>query len=147
MAINLSQLLNKPGNVIQVVGSTYSTNGSTTSTAFVASGITATITPTYTNSKILVLSSGSNQASANENCFITLYRNSTNLGPANGMNITAPASVTYPANNPYSITYLDSPSTTSSTTYTLYYRCTNGVGVNLPTSNTLATITLLEIAQ
>ena len=145
MAINLSQLLNKPGNVIQVVGSTYSTNGSTTSTSFVTSGITASITPTYSTSKILVLSSGScAQLANNENGYITLFRNSTNLGPANGYNVVGQS---YGFYTPYSISVVDSPSTTSSTTYTLYYRCVNGYGVGLPVLSTTATITLLEIAQ
>ena len=43
------------GKVLQVVNATYSTDTSTTSTSYVDTGLTATITPLFSTSKVLVL--------------------------------------------------------------------------------------------
>ena len=72
------------GTVLQVVNATYSIQTSTTSTTFVSTGLTATITPTSSSNKILcIYSTGAqNNSSANGSKF-TLFRGTvseTNLG-------------------------------------------------------------------
>jgi len=139
------------GTILQVVNATYATSTTTTSTTYQASGLTASITPTSSSNKILIAASvpydtfggTSNQAT------LTLYRGATNLmtngysiiGGAGALNIQAGSS---------GLSWLDSPATTSSTTYTIYFRAA-------PTSSGSATarifvdgyvgsIVLMEIA-
>jgi hypothetical protein len=81
------------------------------------------------------------QASAIANANITLYRNSTNLGNSN----TGFGYMTSSANTIPCITYLDSPATTSSTTYTIYTKTSAGT-VYINTGAETSTITLMEIA-
>lgn len=138
--------LELPGRVIQTVTATYSTINSTTSSTFVSTGLTASITPRSATSKILIIST--NNFAANTNgMWITLYRNGlagTNLGSGNegfGYLYSSTASFTHVTG----ITYLDSPATTSSTSYTFAFRSSGGS----QTANYLgskSSITLLEIA-
>ena len=112
--------------VIQVVQGSNSTETSTTSTSFVATGLTATITPQSTTSKIFIMFNGILvPADGNGGALsVAIYRGSTNIfGDAvNSANGTMVGS-----DNPLnmslrlSMNYLDFPATTSSTTYTLYF--------------------------
>jgi len=107
------------GSVIQVVSATTTSSVSTTSASFVTTGLSASITPQFSTSKILVLmQSVIDSGVALTQVVLTLYRNSTNLS-ANGLTNAygATARLLVPA----SLVYLDSPSTTSSTTYTVYF--------------------------
>tara|TARA_R100000278_G_scaffold29263_1_gene26684 strand:- start:42 stop:536 length:495 start_codon:yes stop_codon:yes gene_type:complete len=111
------------GKVGQVVSTTSTAQQTTTSSSYTAStGLTLSITPTSTSSKILV-SIMSNVRSSNDATY-TLYRGSTNLA-SSGSFVQI-----YGNNNDIrqlmTINYLDSPSTTSSTTYTLYFKAGAG---------------------
>lgn len=128
----------------QVVTATNSSEQSTTSTSFTASTLSASITPTSTSSKVIVListSSGNNSSSSH--CYTTIYRDSTNLGGSNGFNTTYQDGT----GQIYGSTHLsitDSPSTTGSVTYTLYYRASaNTAKINA--SGITGTITLMEV--
>jgi hypothetical protein len=131
--------------VLQVVTASTQASASTTSTTFVSTGLTATITPKFATSKILVLFSGTfYNANAGQTSIETLYRNSTNLftygfaqQPSNITGIIMPAS----------LNYVDSPTTTSATTYGIYYKqSTSAAAVYMTISGEVATITLMEIA-
>lgn len=138
------------GSVLQVVQATYTAYDSTTSTAYVPSGLNASITPNFSTSKILVYvcTNGYTDA-ANLQMNMTIYRNATNL-IAQGEGVIYSSSGAVQA--PYSLLYLDSPATTSSTTYTPYFKNTgNSAGTvyfNIPHAGgqTTATIVLMEIA-
>jgi hypothetical protein len=111
------------GKVGQVVSTTSTAQQTTTSSSYTAStGLTLSITPTSTSSKILV-SIMSNVRSSNDATY-TLYRGSTNLA-SSGSFVQI-----YGNNNDIrqlmTINYLDSPSTTSATTYTLYFKAGAG---------------------
>jgi hypothetical protein len=137
------------GTVLQVVQGTYSTEVSSSSSTYADTGLSASITPSSASSKILVLVShgtinktatnGSNRMS------IRLVRGSTTLTtPANGVLYTATA-----INNRmgWSYNYLDSPSTTSSTTYKTQFISNDATSsVDVQTNNSPSTITLMEIA-
>jgi hypothetical protein len=132
------------GSVLQVVNSTTTNGGSfvsTTSTSFVTTGFSITITPTSSSSKIYLIASTVGEATAT-NAQQTFYRGATNLGGSNG---TSQSNV---ENRwvPYCLTYLDSPATTSATTYTIYYRI-SGSGTNYfgGDGNTLS-FTAMEIS-
>jgi hypothetical protein len=141
------------GTVLQVVSANYSTYTSTTSTTLVSTGLTASITPTSSSSKILVM----------VNPLLALLRNSA--GAQVALQIVRGATSIYSAERSLSIdtgtflsanvgiTVLDSPATTSSTTYTLNFSCYNGnaSSIRLNDYSTIpptvgSTITLMEIA-
>ena len=133
------------GSVLQVVNATSTSTFSTTSTSFVTTGFSASITPTSSSSKILALLSANGFiASSSVAIWITLYRGATELsGTANGLNgISNGAGGIIGVLN---FSYVDSPATTSSTTYTIYFRTGAGTGY-FNSNNSLVTLQLLEIA-
>lgn len=139
-----------PGHVIQVVTSEYTTEVSTSSTTFVTSGLTGTITPKSSTSKILILVTATMSHNDERDMTIaTIFRGTvsgTNLGNGNeGMaairNATVTASTTRAT---FGLNYLDSPATTSAQTYTLGFRNTAITGkINVGAKSVM---TLLEIA-
>ena len=111
------------GKILQVQ-STYN-NGqvSTTSTSWTTTGVTVSITPSATNSKIfLTLSNSHYNGTNNHHCYFAYFRDSTNLGSdANGQQLVTGAT----GNglwNTIAMVYLDSPNTTSSVTYSLRWK-------------------------
>jgi len=129
------------GVVLQVVNATYSTQVSTASTTPVTTNLTASITPKFFTSKILVIVTASGYANtAGVGSLYTIYRNSTNLNSvvriANGGNNI---------NAPIPVSALDSPATTSATSYSLYMY-TNSATAYINTDGTSSSITLMEIA-
>ena len=111
------------GKVLQVVSVTNTTQQTTTSSSLVAStGLTASITPSSTSSKILISVMSNVRSSAD--AAYTLYRGSTNLaGSGSFVQIYAGGSDTRQL---MTINYLDAPSTSSSTAYTLYFLAGSG---------------------
>jgi len=150
----MSVTLYGSGNaVIQVVTGTYqSTNGfSTSSTSFVATPLAVTITPQSTNSKVLITVSTPSYFGSSTNAWFTIYRNSTNLATGSSpQSMVAQYSGSSGTVMPINISFLDSPSTTSSTTYTLYVQVSgNTVQVNFSASgsgSSNATIVAQEIS-
>lgn len=137
---------------VQVVSATNTTLATTSSTSFVTTGLTASITPSSASNKILAIyhGNGNQTATAGNAIVITLYRNSTNVVSPNG---TSPYWLDYMQNNagiqvsPMSFTYLDSPATTSSVTYTVFFASYNTAGtVRHNTVPGTDTLTLLEIS-
>jgi hypothetical protein len=86
--------------------------------------LSASITPASASNKILILANV--LGSANNNSFLSVFRGSTNLASPTSPSGRTPAfagdfthSATASVSKTFSIMYLDSPSTTSSTTYKL----------------------------
>lgn len=137
-----------PGSTLQVVSANLVTVATTTSTSFVDTGLTATITPTSSSSKILIFvtASGLEKPSvANESISLSLVRNSTNIfGQTNIM--YSPTAMYFVCES--NMTYLDSPATTSATTYKLQFRSRlgNTVKINQDNNYDYSSITLMEIA-
>ena len=135
--------------VLQVVQAVWNTSApSTTSTSFVTTGLAASITPLFSTSKVLIVVSTSiTNTLVNGVTNLTVYRGGTNLGG----NVNSALSSTSNTGSGYiwtpsSISYLDSPSTTSSTTYTLYFNTSaSGTAYALWGACT-SMITLMEIA-
>ena len=110
------------GKVLQVVQGTTTTGMGTTSSTYADTNLTATITPSSSSSKVLVLitQSFSMYAGPTEEVMIKvkLVRGSTDILSYTGDFIklrTPSGTLTLSGNFP--ITYLDSPATTSATTY------------------------------
>jgi len=142
------------GHTIQTVRTGYSTYASSTSTSFAATGLTATITPTSTSSKILidVKMNGMYMTAVAGYIVLELYRGSSSikrLSTTSGYR----SSGDEPSYGVYTNCYdhLDSPSTTSATTYTVYWKVTSTTAYinnyNLLNGDSLSSITLQEIAQ
>ena len=136
------------GAVLQVVSATYSTQVSTSSSTYADTGLTATITPTSSTSKILVIVSQSNVAkdTTNTGANIRLLRGASALTTAA---IIAAYDNTSGANNvgSVSLNYLDSPATTSATTYKTQVASNMGSGTcYVQTNGSTSYITLMEIA-
>jgi len=141
------------GKIIQVVSATSTTTYSSSSTSWVAAtGFSATISPQFSTSKIAVFMCGGTVDSngIGSQVAMTIYRNNTtNLAPPNGGNDKGICEIYGPSSRlqiPISMSYVDSPSTTSATTYTLYYRG-NGSTNYINGDNTQGCIILMEIAQ
>lgn len=150
--INTSRAVTYAGAVLQVVSATYSTQVSTGSFTFADTGLTASITPTSSTSKILVkvCVNGIIKDPGNTYGYFRLLRNSTTISDIERLvgynNSTAPNAV-----GGIAIDVLDSPATTSSTTYKVQFANRNATGTiymcaaDGGTAST-SSIILLEIA-
>lgn len=149
-ALTGTVLTNKTaGTVLQVVQGTTTANTLTSSTTFVTTGLAASITPSSSTSKILITCSGGefDINSGGQQVYGTIYRNSTNLGGGTATAFTDVFTATYRSIFPVCVQYLDSPATTSSTTYTLYfYSGGGGNTVRYNGQGSMGVITLMEIA-
>jgi hypothetical protein len=136
------------GSVLQVVQGITTTAVSNSSSAFIATGLTASITPSSASNKILVIVNHAQcyKSSTNPSNAIAFWiqKNGSNLNQwatyvgYTGTTIELYFSTVY--------TYLDSPATTSSTTYsTTFSSYANASNVAVQTNSTPSTITLMEI--
>jgi hypothetical protein len=140
------------GKVLQVVSTTYSTQTTTTSTSFTDTGLTLNITPTSSSSKILVIANlpynvervSSIYAFGNFN----IMRGATQVWAGNsqlmGGEFGGATYVVFGTNA--SMHYLDSPATTSSTTYKIQMQ--NGGSsqtMRAQAASGTSVLTLLEI--
>jgi hypothetical protein len=138
------------GKILQVVQGESSTAISTTGTSFTTTNLTASITPSSASNKILIFVSASGHVTGSAySAIYTVFRGTTsgtNLGNATwGFMTLYPGNAT-PAGS-ISITYLDSPSTTSSQTYTYAMKSENAAATAYMSPNgQKSTITLLEVA-
>ena len=135
------------GAVLQVVSSTINSTFSSSSTSMTSTGISLSITPSASSSKVLVKITGGNiqTTSGNAQPYFTVYRGASSLYGGRGLQqcwVQSGGGFSFPL----AIETLDSPATTSSTTYTLYMAVNSlTVGINTP-DNAYLTFTLMEIA-
>ena len=113
--------------IIQIVQSRNGSYSATSSTSYTATGHTATITPTSSSSKILVmLSSYFWQTNENNgNAFLTIYRNSTDLASGSAFvqqNAVSNGGSGAGLYGSMSYQFVDSPATTSTLVYQPYIR-------------------------
>lgn len=137
------------GSVLQVVQGITTTEVTSSLTTYVNTGLSASITPTSSSSKILVMVTHgtitkSNGVSTNR-VMLKLLRNSTDIYVfGNGLGYTATSLQNRVS---ASFTYLDSPATTSSVTYkTQVANGDAGAEVQVQTNSSSSSITLMEIA-
>ena len=156
----------KSGNILQVVSTTKTdTFSSSTTNSFIdITGLSVTITPSATSSKILVLYD--TQMSGTELFFIQLVRGSTAIkvgdsDSANRVECTAGGIQQSVNNDKVQViagSFLDSPNTTSATTYKIQGRVYAGGSQSFSVNKTIndsnatysgrgaSTITLMEVA-
>ena len=138
------------GKVLQVVQQVYDTFVQTNSQSYIDTGLTLAITPSSASNKILVIVSinyGTNTAST-QTISNDLLRAGSSIRTFETV-LQAGAAIS----GQISYTYLDSPSTTSSTTYKIQHKGSAGSGQYIRLNNyagvstaSASTITLMEIA-
>ena len=147
-------------HVIQVVQGEVLTQITNSSSSY-GDVVTQAITPKFSSSKILIQCSGVGTAQVNNALYFKLFRGSTEIGSGTGAGYNNVAgAITNAGGHSYdpfdvkgfSIQFLDSPSTTSATTYKLMAAAVNGTAkIGGRQDNTdiavPSRITLMEIAQ
>ena len=134
------------GKILQVVSATSTSPKSTTSTSFVDTNLSASITPSSSSNKVLVLVQGQMYiATDGGQAITTILRGTTNLGNSDrGMMQHSDFEDRFQAND--SMIYLDSPSATTSTTYKVQIKVYSGSHtIHFGVDATPQTMTLLEI--
>jgi hypothetical protein len=153
--------LNRAGNILQVVNAGYSTYTTIASTSFTDTGLTASITPTSSSNKILVVVSLAAFAyrSSNAGIFgnLNIVRGVTQVrlferafGGSTGTDVAGGIGF----RGLHSLVYLDSPATTSSTSYKVQASASttsNSGSIELNdystgAGNNFCSMTLLEVA-
>ena len=143
------------GGIIQVVYAETTTKVSTTSSSFSDTGITATITPSSNSSKILVVASVQwmlyREATETSGSF-KLLRGSTAISThADAVHIEAgtTSQSRIISEGAYVIQRLDSPATTSATTYKVQFATShtgNSASMDVNRQNAPGCITLYEVS-
>jgi hypothetical protein len=144
------------GKILQVVQGTSVTQATSTISSWAATSLAVSITPSGSSNKIAVFVSGgmngfAGGGTSEEKMGMKIYRSIGGGGAAEVENSSSGQQVIRGANGDYSglsINYLDSPSTTSSITYTLYFRREAGSGtasINRD-SNNQTQIIAMEVA-
>jgi hypothetical protein len=147
---DVSQSTGGGGKVLQVVSATTSTSTSITTSTYTDTTITATITPTLNTSKILVMIAANSQIyTTTARTWIAgkgrIMRGATEIlanDPDSYIEGASSSSLAWKGQQSY--IYLDSPATTSATTYKLQGAIGTGFAI-LFQSGATSTITLLEI--
>ena len=148
------------GGIIQVVHA-IKTDTASTSSSFADTGLSASITPTSTSSKILILAMLGGAGATNSSFKAKLMRGSTDVAVGDAASNRARATVQgqFSSNfnaDSFHMSALDSPSTTSATTYKVQFGGNGGVTVYInriardtngaaEDSRTASTLTLLEV--
>lgn len=140
--------------ILQVVTNQTATQTVSTSTTFAdATNVNVTITPQSSSSKILIIGSISTGHGEDTGGFLRLLRGSTVIGTDPQLWFYTGSTNSQYAGISNFIMYLDSPSTTSSTTYKIQFRKETGTGVSINRSyigasgqNSVSTMTALEVS-
>jgi hypothetical protein len=136
------------GSVLQVVTGSTATSATSTTGIYADTGLSATITPTSSSNKILVVvnQQGCQKYSTNTGLGLKLFRGSTELVKFEGQfGINQGTNDFNGGGN--GVTYLDSPSTTSAIIYKTQFNNRNSAGsVGVQADSATSTITLIEIA-
>jgi hypothetical protein len=135
------------GKVLQVVNANTTTTVDLATSTFTDTTLTATITPTSATSKILVLVSqnGIHKFGANAYMSLILLRGVTNILTFEDQVLKTDNTNT---NNVGSVScnFLDSPATTSATTYKTQFKSPSNIGdIAVQRGSAASTITLIEI--
>jgi len=138
------------GKVLQAVSATYNTQFNTTSATMVDTGLTATITPSASTSRVLVLMTnnmGSTRTGDDSYYRFQIVRGATTIfvGNSNEGFSTAGASNGKQFYVTDTATYMDSPATTSATTYKVQIRTVGGSAAVAQYAGDVASLVLLEI--
>lgn len=144
---NLTLPLNGFGKMLQVVAATYSTQASSSSSTWADTGLTASITPSSTSSKVLVLvnQSGVYKTTGNTAVGIRIQRGASTIAT---LGTTFAYTATTASNSIGSVCgfVLDSPATISTTIYSTQYNSWGNIASAIVQSdNAQSSIVLIEV--
>ena len=139
------KVLAATGHVLQVVQSTTNTQTTSSSTSYISVSLSANITPSSTSNKVLVFVFSPVEVAVSGEFRSTIYRDSTDIAPSTSglFYLNSGSSATRVSGASMSI--LDSPSSTSSITYSARMK-TSGIQGVFNKGSAYAQITLMEIA-
>jgi hypothetical protein len=140
------------GKVLQVVYANTATTVSNSTKTYADTGLTATITPTSASSQILIFvnQNGVKKGGTNNQVDFKIVRGATDIMLMGDIYAGLDANTPNIQGDSVGATYLDSPATTSATTYKTQFRSYNlgevvTVQNNYAVTQTRSTITLMEI--
>jgi hypothetical protein len=139
------------GKIIQVVHAHTATIANSSSTSYADTGLTASITPSSSSNKVIVVISQSfaKMAGANTSANFKVLRASTDIGgviPARALGYTGDTSEVY-FGMAFNYNFQDSPSSTSSVTYKTQFNNGGGTGtVRCQPDSSQSYILLMEVA-
>ena len=147
------------GGIVQVVQEIFTTVSTVSSTSFVDVGLSASITPTSSSNKILVIGDISSSGANGQYTMFQLVRGSTNIYLGTSSKTYIGSKVWYPASDNAAdgeaigntnMFFLDSPATTSAVTYNIQMRVTGSSSIlngRASDDTSLASsITLMEVS-
>jgi hypothetical protein len=139
------------GKILQIVRATDTTNRTTTSTTPVDSGLSVTITPSYTNSAIMLICTGYMQVNSGTTTILlgsVRITNSSNTAISGTQDVTMGTVIDFgQAYNSYAIFAWDTPNTISATTYKLRFRSANsGATTQLSHVSTTGQLFAIEVS-
>ena len=139
------------GSVLQIVYAATNTAATSASGTYVDTNLSASITPKFSTSKVLVLVNQVGLRKDNGNVensiYLRLLRNGIEIGQFAALNMYSPA-VSYLIGGSSSASILDSPGTTSALTYKTQMRnYVNAGTIGVQWYNDASTIILMEIAS
>ena len=119
--------------ILQVVQAAYGVGTTNNTNVLADTGLTATITPSSTSSKVLIIVTHNGVAkeagNANSSVYLSLRRGLTEILQYNSMLFTGVSELMI---GTWTQVFLDSPATTSATTYkTQFANMVNAAGVNI----------------
>jgi hypothetical protein len=134
------------GEILQVVSATHATEVDCTSTSYTDSGLDVAITPSATSSKVLIYCNLCTSHVSGYYYYLTLYRDATDLSGGDAQGMLALNSPSGHMKHGSGFLYLDSPSSTSALTYSLFGRSeTSGQSLKMCNGNSVGSIIAYEI--
>ena len=132
------------GGIVQIVQTQLASSVTATTSTYADTGLSASITPTSSSNKILVIvyTGHCTKSAADTQLDFKVFRGSTEIYYFSSLNTNA--AVVDSSN--VTIHYLDSPATTSSITYKTQLRNRNDIGTISVNVNGSSEITLMEVS-
>ena len=134
------------GSIIQTVNATFSTEVSSSSSTFTDTGLSASITPLFSTSSILVIANIQGAKNGSTGLDLKVLRGSTSIVQF-AKNAGYTGASDYNIIGSVSCGYLDAPATTSATTYKIQMASSLNASLARINDNTqTSTLTLMEIS-
>lgn len=125
------------------IQATTTTPVTTTSGTFQTTNLSASITPGSASSRVKITVTGDGSASTTGNALFSIFRGASNLGAATGFaSLNPPSAAAIKA--PIAMSFIDSPATTSATTYAVKIANDSAATTSFPSSSGVTCVIILE---
>lgn len=132
--------------IVQVVGATYSTSASSSSSTYSDTGLTATITPSSASNKVLaIVMQGGVGKTGSTYPGIKLFRDAIEIAKEDGAGFTNTTAYNFIGTVAFAV--LDTPATTSAITYKTQFNSMSATAsATVQNAGSTSTIVLMEVA-